>query len=94
MKTLSLDWRERFWPPTTRATIRATVWPRASVRFLPVYSPDLNPSETTWSKIKALLRAAEAGSAEQLRLAVARALQRVTAQDDAQGFAACGYGVN
>ena len=65
-----------------------------AVRFLPAHSPDLNPSETTWSKIKALLRAAEARNAEHLQLAIARALQRVTAQDAAHRFAACGYGIN
>ena len=30
------------------------------VLFLPAYSPDLNPIEKMWSKVKALLRAAEA----------------------------------
>jgi transposase len=32
----------------------------AQTRFLPAYSPDLNPIELMWSKVKALLRAAEA----------------------------------
>lgn len=36
----------------------------ATVRFLPAYSPDLNPIEMMWSKVKALLRTAEAHTAE------------------------------
>jgi transposase len=65
----------------------------ATVRFLPAYSPDLNPIEMMWSKVKALLRAAEARSPEQLQQAIAAALQRVSAQDAAYWFAACGYSI-
>jgi transposase len=65
----------------------------AAVRFLPAYSPDLNPIEMMWSKIKALLRAAEARDAAQLQRAIAQALQRVTATDAAHWFAACGYSI-
>lgn len=65
----------------------------ATVRFLPAYSPDLNPIEMMWSKIKALLRAAEARTADQLQRAIAQALQRVTPQDAAHWFAACGYSI-
>ena len=61
------------------------------MRFLPAYSPDLNPIEMMWSKVKALLRAAEARSAEELQQAIAAALQRVSAQDALGWFAACGY---
>ena len=65
----------------------------ASVRFLPAYSPDLNPIEMMWSKLKALLRAAEARSAEELQRAIAAALQRISARDAAHWFAACGYSI-
>lgn len=65
----------------------------ATVLFLPAYSPDLNPIEMMWSKIKALLRAAEARSADELLHAIGQALQRVTAQDAAHWFAACGYSI-
>jgi transposase len=65
----------------------------ASTRFLPAYSPDLNPIEMMWSKVKALLRSAEARSADQLQSAIARALLAVS-PDDARGwFAACGYSI-
>jgi transposase len=65
----------------------------ASVRFLPAYSPDLNPIEMMWSKLKALLRAAEARTAEELQRAIAAALQRISARDAAHWFAACGYSI-
>jgi len=65
----------------------------AGVRFLPAYSPDLNPIEMMWSKVKALLRAAEARTAEELQGAIAAALKRVSAQDAAGWFAACGYSI-
>jgi transposase len=80
-------------PHKNEQTVELIVQAGASVRFLPAYSPDLNPIEMMWSKIKALLRAAEARNAEQLQLAIARALQRVTAQDAAHWFAACGYSI-
>lgn len=65
----------------------------ASVRFLPAYSPDLNPIEMMWSKVKAWLRAAEARSPDELQRAIATALQRVSAQDALGWFAACGYSI-
>ena len=72
----------------TRALILAA---GAQVRFLPAYSPDLNPIEMMWSKVKALLRAAQARTHETLLTAIDTALKAVTA-DDAKGwFAACGY---
>ena len=63
----------------------------ASVRFLPAYSPDLNPIEMMWSKVKASLRATEARTHPDLLAAIAQALSRVTAQDAINWFAACGY---
>jgi len=64
-----------------------------TVRFLPAYSPDLNPIEMMWSKLKALLRRAEARTPDQLQRAIAHALQRITPQDAAHWFAACGYSI-
>ena len=59
--------------------------------FLPQYSPDLNPIEMMWSKVKALLRKAQARTHSDLLLAIADALRAVTAQDALGWFAACGY---
>ena len=63
----------------------------ASVAFLPAYSPDLNPIEMMWSKVKAWLRAAEARTHADLLAAIAQALRAVTPQDALNWFAACGY---
>ena len=58
-------------------------------RFLPPYSPDLNPIELMWSKVKNFLRTAEARS--QLQEAIALALSSVTSKDAINWFAHCGY---
>ncbi len=59
--------------------------------LLPRYSPDLNPIEAMWSKVKEALRAAAARTVEALEAALATALARITA-DDARGFfRGCGY---
>lgn len=63
----------------------------AEVRFLPAYSPDLNPIEKMWSKVKTLLRAAEARTHTELIAAIASALQKITPQDAINWFASCGY---
>ena len=63
----------------------------AAVRFLPPYSPDLNPIEKMWSKIKEFLRAAKARTFDALLAAIAAALHTITAQDAQGWFGSCGY---
>ena len=63
----------------------------ASVHFLPAYSPDLNPIEKMWSKVKALLRSIEARSHPDLIDAIASALSRITSQDALGYFTSYGY---
>lgn len=63
----------------------------AQAQFLPAYSPDLNPIEKMWSKIKQSLRSSEARTNEALLEAIASALKSVTAQDARNWFASCGY---
>ena len=63
----------------------------ARVAFLPAYSPDLNPIEKMWSKVKEFLRSAEARTREALTAAIAAALRTVTRQDAINWFASCGY---
>lgn len=53
--------------------------------YLPPYSPDLNPIEEAFSKLKALLRRAGARTREALLEAMGRALEAVSASD-ARGF--------
>jgi transposase len=63
----------------------------AQVLFLPAYSPDLNPIEKMWSKVKGCLRTAEARTQETLIEAIGAALRTVTPQDATNWFASCGY---
>lgn len=63
----------------------------AQVLFLPAYSPDLNPIEKMWSKVKGILRSAEARTKETLDAAIAQALCQVTRKDAMNWFASCGY---
>jgi len=63
----------------------------ATVRYLPPYSPDFNPIESMWSKVKQHLRGAAARTHRQLVTAVGDAMRSVT-PDDCQGFfTGCGY---
>ena len=50
----------------------------AEVLYLPPYSPDLNPIEKAWAKLKQLLRAAQARSKEALDQAITEALPHIT----------------
>jgi len=63
----------------------------ASIVFLPPYSPDLNPIEMAWSKVKTILRGHAARSWEQLVDAVVAALSAITCSDIANWFRHCGY---
>ena len=63
----------------------------AQVLFLPAYSPDLNPIEKMWSKVKESLRSAKARTQSDLIQAIACALAKVTPQDALHWFASCGY---
>jgi len=65
----------------------------ARLLYLPPYSPDLNPIEQAWSKIKQVLRSLKARTAETLDHAVAEALKTITAENAVAWFAHCGYGV-
>jgi transposase len=60
-------------------------------RYLPPYSPDLNPIEQAWSKLKASLRATGARSREALEAALGPALLAITAQDARGWFRLAGY---
>ena len=63
----------------------------ADLVFLPPYSPDLNPIEEAFSKIKQLVRKAGARTREALVEAIGRALAAITPQDAAGWFAHAGY---
>lgn len=59
--------------------------------FLPAYSPDLNPIEMMWAKVKAHLRAAKARTEAQLLTAIQQALQSISPADAKGFFRHCGY---
>ena len=63
----------------------------ASVLFLPPYSPDLNPIELMWSKIKAILRKLKVRAKELLDDAIALAFDCVSASDISGWFLHDGY---
>ena len=63
----------------------------ASLRYLPPYSPDFNPIEMAFAKLKALLRAAAARTIPDLWQAIANALRCFTPQECANYLAAAGY---
>jgi transposase len=63
----------------------------ADLVFLPSYSPDLNPIEEAFSKIKQLVRKEGQRAREALVEAIGRALAAVTAEDTAGWFAHAGY---
>ena len=65
----------------------------AEVVFLPSYSPDLNPIEQAFSKIKNILRKLGARTHEALLGAMEEALSKVTPADAAGWFEHCGYQV-
>ncbi len=73
--------------------VRELIEQRGAVLWvLPSYSPDLNPIEEAFSKIKALLKKAAARTKEALLEAIAEALGAVTPQDVEGWFAHCAYG--
>jgi transposase len=63
----------------------------AAVWFLPAYSPDLNPIEEAFSKLKALLRRAGARTRDALADAIRLALRAITPADVLGWYAHCGY---
>ncbi len=63
----------------------------ASVWYLPPYSPDLNPIEKMWSKVKTWLRRVAARTVEGLIQAIGDALRAVDANECRAYFRTCGY---
>jgi transposase len=61
--------------------------------YLPSYSPDYNPIEEAFSKIKGLIRKVEARSREALLEAIGAAISALSAQDARGFFEHCGYRV-
>jgi transposase len=63
----------------------------ASLLYLPPYSPDFNPIEMAFSKLKAFLRKAAARTKHELDAVIADAIERYPADHCENYFSACGY---
>ncbi len=75
-----------------RDRVRALVEARGcQLMYLPAYSPDLNPIEEAFAKVKSILRKAEARSREALIEAMGEALNAITSRDARGLFEHCGY---
>jgi transposase len=75
-------------PPAIREAIERA---GAELRFLPPYSPDFNPIELAFSKIKAHLKKAAARTLADLWIAIRDAINAVSPQDCQSFFTATGY---
>lgn len=76
---------------TSLEVIKAIGKTGAKVMSLPTYSPDLNPIEKLWSKMKTILRGAAARTKETLLDALCKALESMTESDIQNWFQNCGY---
>lgn len=74
--------------PEVRALLDRSGFP---YRYLPAYSPDLNPIEPAWAKLKAALRKTAVRTVEGLHTALGPALDAITAQDARGFFRHAGY---
>jgi transposase len=68
----------------------------AELLYPPPYSPDMNPIEKAWAKLKQLLRAAQARTRETVEQAIAEALKRITPDNARAWFRSCNavYGIS
>ena len=66
----------------------------ATLKYLPPYSPDFNPIEKAFAKLKALLRKAAKRTVEELWDKLAQIIQTVSKTECENYFTACGYDCN
>src|ERR1700676_4723831 len=74
--------------PGVRERIEAS---GAELLYLPPYSPDFNPIEQCWAKVKQSLRSAQARTLDVLEAAITQALASITPQNASAWFSHCGY---
>jgi transposase len=87
-QTVVLDNLSPHKAPRVRALIEAA---GCRLLFLPPYSPDFNPIEPAWSKLKALLRGAGARTTDALHAALSALVDAITPSDARAFFRHCGY---
>jgi transposase len=66
---------------------------QAELLYLPPYSPDLNPIEKAWSKLKQILRQVKARTAEALDQAIAAAIPEISPANAQAWFRLCFHGI-
>ena len=66
----------------------------AELMYLPPYSPDLNPIELAFSKLKTLLRKAAARTVDELENAIVKIIESYKPQECRNYFRHCGYNAN
>lgn len=66
---------------------------QAELLYLPAYSPDLNPIEKAWSKLKEILRQAKARTVEALDQAITEALPQISPANAQAWFRLCFHGI-
>ena len=72
-------------------TVKSLQWHHFEPLFLPPYSPDFNPIELCFAKLKAILRAARARTFDELCAVIALSLPRFRSDECAAYFRHCGY---
>jgi len=75
----------------TKGTVNALLEKGVIVLFIPRYSPDFNPIELLWSKLKAFLRKVKARTTGSLTKAIKLALDNISIDDIEGWFRHCGY---
>ena len=76
--------------PGVRELIEAT---GAKLLYLPPYSPDFNPMEQCWGKVKQKLRWRKARTVESLQQAISEAIATITPDNASAWFTHCGYAI-
>jgi transposase len=83
--------RDRLSSPSDPAVLDVFKDLGVDVKLLPAYSPDFNPIEKAWSKVKEAVRRARPRTTDELIAAVGAALRAITPEDIRGWFTHCGY---
>lgn len=82
---------DNLWPHKRAAVRQLIEGTGCQLLFLPRYSPEYNPIELCWSKIKNELKRRAARTLDALETAIGEAIQTITASDARGWFRHCGY---
>ena len=92
VRKLGWTFKKDRWEPQKETRVEQLIEAAGSaLLFLPPYSPDFNPIEEAFSKIKSILRKASSRTKEALLEATGRALDAITPEDISGFYSDCGY---